>query len=226
LADNPLNPSTPQPLTFIDCLPTRQDHLPLRVRLLNRRLTMDQYLPPSGIPCSLQKAGQCPKGDGCEHAHDFIAQPCLSASQIDYRMRFLEDARPADSIERVKNKRKKKQLRRLGARKLAAPSLIERGILPTKKAIRHELGRYTVGLPNNIALPAARRAFVEDGEDDCGEWQTLKLKVERRKRKILVRRNAQAREMSRSLGANVCYLFLLGWIGFLCYSLSNLGLWY
>lgn len=122
-------------------------------------------------------------------------------------MRALEDARPADSYERTRIKKRKAQLRRLGARKLAAPSLIERGIVPTKKAIKHELGRYTVlgryivGPPNNIAPPAAR--------------QTQKAKLPlRRKKKLLSRmnqqKNAPFHAISRSFDANVCYLFLPG----------------
>jgi len=191
---------------------------------------MDQLLPAFGIPCPFLKVGQCPKGDGCAHAHDFIAQPCLSASQIDYRMRSLENARPADYRERFKIRRRKDQLQRLGARKLAAPSLIERGIVPSKKAIKHVLGKYIVGPPNKIAPPVAReRAFVEDGEGGGGEWRTVKPRGIRRKRKLVSRmrqKKAQDRAMARSSCANVCYLFVLGWIGFPRHALSNLGLWY
>ncbi|KAG0127140.1 hypothetical protein HOY82DRAFT_613864 [Tuber indicum] len=166
---------------------------------------MELHLPPSGIPCPFLRLGQCPKSDGCEYAHDFIAQPCLSAAQIEDRMRGLEDARPASRGERAKIKRRKKQLRRLGARKLAAPSLIERGIMPTKKAINHELGRYTVGPPKNIAPTAVReRAFGGGGGGD-GEWQIVEAGRERRRRKLLARmkhNNIRVRGLSGRSGAN------------------------
>jgi len=141
-------------------------------------------------------------------------------------MRTLEDARPANRYERTKIERRKEQLRRLGARKLAAPSLIEKGIVPTKKAIKRELGRYTelgryiVGPPNNIAPPAAReKAFVGGRKDDGRERQTPKAKFPlRRRRKLLSRmrqqKNAPIHATLRSLDANVCYLFLPGQIGF------------
>jgi hypothetical protein len=120
-------------------------------------------------------------------------------------MRGLEDIRPASRGERAKIKRRKKQLRRLGARKLAAPSLIERGILPTKKAIDHELGRYTVGPPKNIAPSAVReRAFGGSGGGD-GEWQIVETGRERRRRKLLARmkhNNIQVRGLSGRSGAN------------------------
>ncbi|RPB05470.1 hypothetical protein L873DRAFT_795552 [Choiromyces venosus 120613-1] len=185
---------------------------------------MEKHLPPPGIPCPFLKVGQCPYGDGCEYAHDFMAQPCLSSAQIDYQMRSLEHARPADRNERAKVKRRKAQLRRLGARKLAAPALFERGVVPTKKAIKRELGRYTVGPPNNITFLAVREKVFMDGgadddDDDDGEWQTVGINRLRRKRKIVARmgqRNVRILGMSRRSGANVCYPFQFRWVAFVC----------
>ncbi|CUS14933.1 unnamed protein product [Tuber aestivum] len=167
---------------------------------------MEQQVPSFGIPCPSLKVGQCPDGDGCEYAHDFIPQPCLSAAQIDHQMRGLEDAAPADRAERTYIKRSKARLRRLGARKLVTSSLLERGIAPTKKSIKHELGRYTVGPPNSIAFPATReRDFVGGGEGGGRKRQTAEWARDRRERKRYLRTKRKGVEihgMSRRSSAN------------------------
>ncbi|KAG0639048.1 hypothetical protein HOY80DRAFT_1022752 [Tuber brumale] len=147
---------------------------------------MEIQLPSSGTPCRLLKLGQCPKSDGCEYAHDFIAQPCLSAAQIDHQMRGLVDARPATFGERFKTERRKQQLHRLRARKLATPSLTERGILPTKMAIKHELGKGAKP-PKNLASPAVRKRAFAGGGGGKGGRQTAEIKRGRRRRKLFTR---------------------------------------